>query len=149
MVSWWCCESILTGNDYEGEEKGEVALQYGNFSVGVGHKCEKYTSSMVLTHTNEKYSYRGGVVYHLQSTKGDVAAQVTGDFSDASKRLLEVGIKRVEGEHTYKAKLGSNGKASVSLSKNLDNNSKITTALHIDTLDLGNHKLGFEAKFTC
>jgi len=116
-------------------------------SIGFRHSTERYTSSTVLT-VSEKKVVDGGFVYHLQSSKGDVAAKFNYDIEKKSSEI-SIGFSHVTNDNnTWKTKVNSSGRAGVSHSHQWNEKTKVTSSVDLDLLNPADHKFGVQIKFS-
>jgi len=119
----------------------------GTANAGLRHSTDRYVSSGTLS-LGDKKTLEGGFVYHLQSKKGDLATKFTYNINEKTSDVW-IGWSHTNAEgDSWKSKIGSSGRAAVSHTREWNANTKVTTSVDFDALNLADHKFGVQVKFT-
>jgi len=153
---------VYTRDEWSFGGSVEVALgdqvKVTSSSVGARHVKGNTTATIIATKTEKAKKLEGGFVLHLNApapvegqaapvSPGDLAAKYSYDL-DKKQADIDVGFSRVQGEHTWKAKVGSSGRAAVSHSRNWNSTTRVTSTVDFNVANPADHKYGLFVKFT-
>jgi len=139
---------LFTRNQWSAGGVSHFAIGSGLTSAafGIRHKNDRAVSALRLHHKEKKLSADFGLVWHLDSTNGDIVGQIKHDF-DKKDTAVQIGYARKFDDGAWKAKIGSDAVAAVSYTHNWTKNTKVTTAVEFNVTDPSKAKAGVQIKF--